>query len=97
MTSTVEQHEGELQVIFEMTQARESQLVTAMSKASLEHEDRLAQASQLIDQYRSVLFKLREACKTGVEVDFATSVTVLLTKSRLTTLIKSVSKLYATA
>ncbi|VDK86493.1 unnamed protein product [Dibothriocephalus latus] len=63
-----QRHEEEIKDLFQVARARELQMAESIEELSRLKDDKLSQAASLITQYRSMLLKLREESRTGIEL-----------------------------
>ncbi|KAL7060343.1 hypothetical protein AAHC03_09687 [Spirometra sp. Aus1] len=63
-----QRHEEEMKELFRVARARELELAENIEELTRLKDDKLSQASSLLTQYRSMLLRVREESRTGIDV-----------------------------
>ncbi|BHF72558.1 hypothetical protein SprV_0401562500 [Sparganum proliferum] len=63
-----QKHEEEMKELFRVARARELELTENIEELTRLKDDKLSQASSLLTQYRSMLLRVREESRTGIDL-----------------------------
>nr|VZI23849.1 unnamed protein product [Spirometra erinaceieuropaei] len=63
-----QRHEEEMKELFRVARARELELAENIEELTRLKDDKLSQASSLLTQYRSMLLRVREESRTGIDL-----------------------------
>ncbi|VDL96647.1 unnamed protein product [Schistocephalus solidus] len=75
-----QRHEEEIKDLFQVARLRELELAESIEELTRLKDDKLSQATALLTQYRSMLLKVREESRTGIEVSYSCPWTIKLYK-----------------
>ncbi|VDL16452.1 unnamed protein product [Hymenolepis diminuta] len=70
LVTATQQHELEMKKMVKTAQSRESQLISALKQLTQNCETKIKHAEEIINQQRRLVDKLREECRSNVEVSW---------------------------